>query len=243
LKKDTPFLWGEECEEAFQSMKQALAEAPVLAFSNFTKEFIITTDASAEAIGAVMTQMGDDGKEHLLSCHSRTLRGAEKNYNNYDHEALAVFYGAEQNHSYIWGSKVQFCTNNSAVVHLGKDKRSHSARAMRWFIKLGEYDYTIEHKSGRKIAHADALSHYPVPDVENKTQQVAAVLDGAPSNEYCDPSMPDVVNHDAYNNGNTVALSSTAWIAKKQRITDEQPLRIKSGQFRNDVWKKYRWIW
>ncbi len=177
----------------------------MLAFPDFTKEFIITTDASAEAIGAVMTQIGDDGKEHLLSCHSRTLRGAEKNYDNYDPEALAVFYGAEQNHSYISCSKVRFRTDNSAVVHLGKDKRSHSARAMRWFITLSEYDYSIEHKSGRKIAHADVLSRYPVPDAENKTQQVAAVLDGAPSNECRDPSTPDVVNHDAYYNGNTVA--------------------------------------
>jgi hypothetical protein len=84
-------------------LKHALAQAPVLAFPDFTKEFIITTDASADAIGAVMTQVGDDGKEHLLSCHSRTLRGAERNCENYDREALAVFYGAKQNHSYIWG--------------------------------------------------------------------------------------------------------------------------------------------
>ena len=164
LKQDVSFSWGEEQEEAFQQLKQALAEAPVLAFPDFTKEFIITTDASADAIGAVMTQIDDDGKERLISCHSRTLRGAEKNYDNYDRETLAVFYGAEQNHSYIWGGKVRFRTDNSAVVHLGKDKRSHSARSLRWYIKLGEYDYTIEHKSGKKIAHADALSRYPVPD-------------------------------------------------------------------------------
>jgi transposase InsO family protein len=201
LKNDTPFLWGEECEHAFNSLKQALAEAPVLAFPDFTKEFIITTDASADAIGAVMTQVGDDGKEHLLSCHSRTLRGAERNYDNYDREALAVFYGAEQNHSYIWGSKVRFRTDNTAVVHLGKDKRSHSARALRWFIKLGEYDYTIEHKSGRKIAHADALSRYPVQDKASskETATVSAVLDTSSST-----GGQDVVNHDSHF-ANTVA--------------------------------------
>jgi hypothetical protein len=49
------------------NMKQELAEAPVLGFPHFTKEFIITTDVSADGIGALMTQIGDDGKEHLLS--------------------------------------------------------------------------------------------------------------------------------------------------------------------------------
>jgi hypothetical protein len=50
----------------------------------------------------------DDGKERLISCHSQTLRGAEKNYDNYNCETLAVFYNAEQNHSYFWGGKVDF---------------------------------------------------------------------------------------------------------------------------------------
>ena len=96
-----------------------MTEAPVLAFPNFDKEFIITTDASKEAIAAILTQVGDDGKEHLIACHSQTLRGAETHYNNYDRETLAVYYGVEQCHTYIWGGKVCIKTDNNAVAYLG----------------------------------------------------------------------------------------------------------------------------
>ena len=77
LKKEADFVWTSSQENAFQELKMALVEAPVLAFPNFDKEFILTTDASGLAIGAILTQIGKDGKEHLISCHSCSLRGAE----------------------------------------------------------------------------------------------------------------------------------------------------------------------
>ncbi len=161
LKKDVKFSWGEEQERSFQAFKKALMKAPVLAFPNFKKEFILTTDASGYAIGAILTQEGKGGHEKLISCHSRTLKDAETRYNTLDKEILAVYYGVAQNRSYLWGSKFVIRTDNICIPYLERAKNSDSSRAIRWFLKLSEYDYRVEHRKGTKIAHADAVSRYP----------------------------------------------------------------------------------
>ncbi len=161
LKKEASFCWGEEHEQAFKAFKKALTDAPVLAFPDFSKEFILTTDASGYAIGAVLTQYDEKGRERLISCHSRTLNDAETRYNTFDKEILAVYYGVEANRSFLWGSKFTIRTDNIAIPYLERNKKADSNRAIRWFIKLGEYDYKVEHKKGKSIAHADAVSRYP----------------------------------------------------------------------------------
>ena len=72
-----------------------------------------------------------------------------------------MYFGVEQNKSYLWGSKFVIRTDNIAIPYLERSKTADSSRAIRWFMKLGEYDYRVEHRKGRTIAHADALSRYP----------------------------------------------------------------------------------
>jgi hypothetical protein len=162
LKKDVDFKWTKFQEQAFHDLKISLVNAPVLAFPDFNREFILTTDASGYAIGAILTQECPEGKgEHLISCHSRTLKDAETRYSNFDREILAVYYGVEQNRSHLWGNKFIVRTDNNAIPYLNRSKTSDSARAIRWFMKLGEYDFDVVHRKGKSIAHADACSRYP----------------------------------------------------------------------------------
>jgi hypothetical protein len=161
LKKEVKFSWGEEQAQALQAFKKALTTAPVLAFPDFEKEFILTTDASGYAVGAILMQEDDNKRERIISCHSRTLKDAETRYNTFDKEILAVHYGVEQNRSFLWGSKFTIRTDNIAIPYLERSKTSDSSRAIRWFLKLGEYDYKVVHKKGKVITHADAFSRYP----------------------------------------------------------------------------------
>jgi hypothetical protein len=62
LKKDIKFEWSEECQKAFNSLKQALGSEPILKYPDFTKPFILTTDASNKALGAILSQ-GEIGKD------------------------------------------------------------------------------------------------------------------------------------------------------------------------------------
>ena len=80
LKKDVTFSWDTEKDHSFANLKKLLCTAPVLTHPDFSKEFILTTDASYEGIGYVLSQKGDDGNEHPLSYGGRSLRGGEPKY-------------------------------------------------------------------------------------------------------------------------------------------------------------------
>jgi Reverse transcriptase (RNA-dependent DNA polymerase). len=79
LVKGTPFVFGYDQEKAFHELKRKLCEEPILRYPDYSKEFILTTDASNEAIGAVLSQ-GPVGKDLPVSYASRTLNSAERNY-------------------------------------------------------------------------------------------------------------------------------------------------------------------
>jgi transposase InsO family protein len=160
LKDDSPWKWTEQEDKAFNDLKQCMIEAPVLALPNFEDPFILTTDASGYAVGAILTQV-QKGKEVLIACASRTLKESEQRYSNVDREMLAVVYGVLHHKSYLWGNKFTIRTDNSAITHLNRQVRSDNTRALRWYMLLGEYTYTLEHRKASLIAHADALSRYP----------------------------------------------------------------------------------
>jgi hypothetical protein len=171
LKKGVKFEWTKEQQKSFEQLKAQLMAEPVLRFPDVSRPFIITTDASAYAVGAVLTQEFEDG-EHLIYCHSRSLRKSEKNYNNMDREILAVTEGVKKHRLYLWGHPFVIKTDHIAIPYLHRN-HSDNARALRFYNDLAEYNYTVEHKKGKSIAHADALSRYPydmtLPDFADDT--------------------------------------------------------------------------
>jgi len=70
LTKDISFKWTSHCENAFKTLKQTLITAPVLGYPNFNKPFILACDASGSAIGYILSQLGDDNKEHVIGYNS-----------------------------------------------------------------------------------------------------------------------------------------------------------------------------
>ncbi|CAB0035370.1 unnamed protein product [Trichogramma brassicae] len=103
-KKDRPWKWGEAQQKAFETIKQMLTEAPVLARPNPNLPFTIQTDASNFALGAVLSQE-TDGHEHPIAYASRTLNKAERNYTTTEKECLAVIWAVNKFRGYILGSQ------------------------------------------------------------------------------------------------------------------------------------------
>ena len=89
-KKDAPYQWNSSCQDTFEQLKQKLVQAPVLAFLDFSKHFILETDASRVGLGAVLSQEQEDGRPKPLCYASRTLQAHERNYGVSELEALAV---------------------------------------------------------------------------------------------------------------------------------------------------------
>jgi hypothetical protein len=94
LKRNVPFKWTSLCEESFTKLKEKLINPPILQFPNYSREFIVTTDGSQNAIGAVLSQ-GTIGKDLPIAYASRTLNSAEKNYSTIERELLAIVYGVQ----------------------------------------------------------------------------------------------------------------------------------------------------
>ena len=104
LKKDRKFEWTIECQQAFNNLKTCFTSEPVLVMPDQTKPFQIECDASKYASGAVLTQLDSNGDRHLCAFISKTFSPAERNYEIYDRELLAIIQALEEWRHYIQGS-------------------------------------------------------------------------------------------------------------------------------------------
>lgn len=163
LKKDKSFAWTPSQENAFNSLKRELLKEPVLQYPNFKEPFLLTTDASGYAIGGVLSQ-GQMGKDLPISYISRTLNEAEGRYSTIEKECLAVVYCVTYFRHYLYGRKFTILTDHKPLVWLHSIK-DPSSRLWKWRLKLSEYEYEIQYKTGKTNVVADALSRNPpIPD-------------------------------------------------------------------------------
>src|SRR5215469_1158766 len=100
-KKEVKFVWEEEQEIAFKKLKEKLTTAPVLKYPDFKEEFIVTTDASDYAIGAILSQ-GPIGQDNPIAYASRILNRAEQNYNTTEKELLAIVWAVKHFRPYVY---------------------------------------------------------------------------------------------------------------------------------------------
>lgn len=180
LKQDIPFCWTSGAQVAFETLRDIICLEPLLQFPNFSQPFLVTTDASNFAVGAILSQ-GSIGKDLPIAYASRTLNDAETNYSTIEKELLAVLYAVEYFRPYLYGQQFTLVTDHRPLVwlHSAKDPTS---KIMRWRIRLNEYDYNIVYKPGKINANADALSRNPVDLNLNLNSQSQPVLMDTDSN-------------------------------------------------------------
>ena len=156
LKKDAPYEWTISQEQAFQTLKGKLLAPPVLKYPDFNERFILTTDASGEGLGAVLSQ-GEIGKDLPVAFASRTLNQAEKNYSTTEKELLAIVWGMRYFRPYLYGRKFTVVTDHKPLTWI-MNVKDPGSRLLRWRIKLEEYEYEVMYKKGALNTNADALS-------------------------------------------------------------------------------------
>ena len=139
LRKQSDFHWGQEEEIAFQELKIALTSDELLAYRRFDRPFLVTTDASSVAIGGVISQIDDKGRERPICFASRALKGAKKNYRSFDREALAILWMLERHRYFLLGHKIQLQTDHRPLRDLFS-KGDLTSRQPRWVERLFEFD-------------------------------------------------------------------------------------------------------
>src|ERR1044071_10077047 len=100
-KKDQPYEWKESQSKAFEILKEKLINLPVLIYSNFEKEFILLTDASKIALGAILSQKDDNNKEHPIAYDNKVLTKYESNYDTIRLEASAIIWAVKKFRPYL----------------------------------------------------------------------------------------------------------------------------------------------
>lgn len=162
LKADRNFRFEAEEKQAFQKLKECLAEQPVLAIYHPDLETEVHTDASKHGLGAVLLQRSEeDRKFHPVFYYSKKTSDAEQRYTSYELEVLAAIAALKKFRIYLLGIKFKIVTDCSAFK-MTMSKKELSTRIARWALLLEDFEYTIEHRPGQRMKHADALSRNPV---------------------------------------------------------------------------------
>lgn len=156
LKKNTDFNWGDKHEESFNILKERITNPPVLIYPDVKEPYVLTTDASGYAIGAILSQ-GPIGQDLPISYASRTLNQAEMRYSTIERELLAIVWACKHYRPYLLGAKFRIVTDHRPLTWLFSVKDPGS-RLLKWRLKLEEYDYEIIYKAGKENTNADALS-------------------------------------------------------------------------------------
>ena len=155
-KKSTRFNWSMDCQKAFDTLKEKLASPPVLAYPKDEGEYILDTDASNHAIGAVLSQI-QDGEERAISFANRALCGGQQNYCTTKRELLAVVTFVEHFRYFLYGQHFTIRSDHASLKWLRNLKNIDGLLA-RWLATLQKYDYTIIHRKGPQHANGDGLS-------------------------------------------------------------------------------------
>lgn len=170
FKEGVEYKWETEQEKAFTTLKNILTSDSLLQYPDFNREFVLTTDASKEALGAVLSQ-GDIGTDRPIAYASRTLNKAERNYSTTEQELLAIVWATKQFRPYIWGRHFKVVTDHRPLRWLISLKDPGS-RLTRWTIKLSEFDFEVVHKPGKSNQNADALSRITLAKVDISPQEI-----------------------------------------------------------------------
>ncbi|XP_025822327.1 uncharacterized protein LOC112898161, partial [Panicum hallii] len=151
-KKDVPFKWGDEQDQAFNELKTKLCEAPLLQLPDFGKTFEIECDASGIGIGGVLLQEGKP-----VAYFSEKLNGPHLNYSVYDKELYALVRVLEVWQHYLLPKEFVIHSDHEALKYLksqGKLNRRHA----KWIEFIETFPYVVKHKRGKDNIVADALS-------------------------------------------------------------------------------------
>ncbi|GJT67441.1 putative reverse transcriptase domain-containing protein [Tanacetum coccineum] len=151
-QKNKKYEWGTEEDEAFQTLKQKLCSAPILALPEGNENFIVYCDASHKGYGAVLMQ-----REKVIAYTSRQLKKHEENYTTHDLELGAVVFALRLWRHYLYGTKCTVYTDHKSLQYI-LDQKELNMRQRRWIELLSDYDCEIRYHPGKANVVADALS-------------------------------------------------------------------------------------
>ncbi len=159
-KKEATLVWDDDCERAFETLKKALVQPPILSYPPRDGPFILSTDASDTGIGAVLEQEQEgEGRvvKRVIAYASKTLKASQRRYCTTNKELLAVVTVVELYKYYLTGRHFTVVTDHASLTWLLNFREPEGVVA-RWITRLQPFDFKIVHRPGKHHSHADGLS-------------------------------------------------------------------------------------
>ncbi|QRW17320.1 Retrotransposable element Tf2 protein [Rhizoctonia solani] len=158
-KKETPWSWDNPEEAAFQELKTLVTRSPVLIHSNPKLPYYLETDASGVAMGAILSQQGEDNQLHPIAYMSKSFSGAEANYDTHDKELLAIIKALEEWRIFLEATEksIQVFTDHRNLEYW-MQAQTFNQRHARWRIFLSDFNFEIHYRPGKQSGKPDALS-------------------------------------------------------------------------------------
>ena len=160
-QKDVPYDWTATQQQAFEDLRAAITTAPVLALPDPALPFILTTDASAFAVGGVLSQAHPGGARPVAFASAK-LSATQRRWPTYEKEAFAIFFCLQQWRHYLHGRATTVQTDHHSLAFL-QSQTSLTAKQANWlqFIADNDFDLTFKYLPGKNNVVADALSRRP----------------------------------------------------------------------------------
>lgn len=167
LKKGTDWIWKNEHQNAWVKLIKALCDEVMLAHPDFTKKFILETDASKFAVGVSLMQENEEGFKQPIYFASKKLSPAEQNYSASERECLAIIFALNYFRHFLLGSDTIVFTDHKPLTWLfNNDKTSTNQRLARWLTTVREFNIDAKYLEGPLNVVADSLSRDAIHPVE-----------------------------------------------------------------------------
>jgi transposase InsO family protein len=166
-KNDITWEWTSECQTSFEQLRDALTQSPVLGIADPTKNYILHTDASDHAMGAILQQADENGDMHPIAYASKTFNDAQTRYDTTEREALAITWALQHFNTYCEGHRYTLLTDHKALSYIRRNTKNDK-RITRWQLLLQHYNVDIYYVKGKDNLAADLLSR---PYMETREQQ------------------------------------------------------------------------
>ncbi len=162
-KKDVVFVWNQDCQRAFDDLKRALVDAPILVRPNFKEPFCLDVDWSTKGVGAILSQR--EGRfEKVIAYANKALTAAQRKFHPMEGECYALIWGILHFRQYLHRTHFTLRTDHKPLEWLATVSDAHGRRG-RWIDMLQDFNFKIVHRPGMRHANADALNRNPVGQV------------------------------------------------------------------------------
>ena len=202
-KSKVAWKWGTEEQTCFESIKEMLCSAPVLAYPDFSKPFIVHTDACGYGVGGILSQLPSpqenqctheeptmSSREHPIAYTSKHLTDLQVKWCTTEKEAYAIIHTVKAFYPYLYGTVFTVVTDHAALEYM-LSKRESTGRLTRWALYLQQFDMEIKYRPGKLHQNADALSRTPVNVVMSNTFVVDDWLIAQHEDQFCKTVLAD----------------------------------------------------